>query len=185
MKSASQVPQSSWCSCVESSGISCELHSSLWWPSAAQMAQEKKYSPYSPGRLVRVRSLSWKPPVWHIIHQARWGGGNTFPPRPSLQTPHQIMQLYKSQLCSLRGCSARMAKTLRRRAGHITPTSSSTRSAAHYLGASCCQHVLKPCSACQKKNWANLFNVSKDQGEKKIVKKRKDWIWELYSSESW
>lgn len=128
--------------------------------------------PCSPYGLVRVRSLSWKLPVWHIIHHARSEGGNTFSPLPSLLTPHQITQLYKSQLCSLRGCSACMAKTLWRRAGCTTPASSSARSAAHYLGASCCQHVLKPCSACQK-NWANLFNVSKDQGKKKSFKKGK------------
>lgn len=134
-------------------------------PQQPKWPRRKSLCPYG---LVRVRSLSWKLPVWHIIHHARSEGGNTFSPLPSLLTPRQITQLYKSQLCSLRGCSACTAKTLWRRAGCTTPASSSAWSAAHYLGASCCQHVLKPCSACQK-NWANLFNVSKDQGKKKIV----------------
>lgn len=57
-------------------------------------------------------------------------------------------------------------RPLQKPASRAVPASSSAWSAFHYLGASCCQHMLKLCSACQK-NWANLFSISTDQGEKK------------------
>lgn len=63
--------------------------SSQWWYSASQMMQEKIYVPRSP-------YIIWVLPIVKtacmIIHLARPEGGNVFPPRPSLQTPRQIMQ---------------------------------------------------------------------------------------------
>lgn len=59
------------------------------------------------------------------------------------------------------------------RAGHITPTSSSARSAAHYLGASCCQHVLKPCSACQKKTGLIYLTFQRIREKKNRLKKER------------
>lgn len=100
-KSASQVPQSSWCSCVESSGISCELHSSLWWPSAAQMAPEKNYSPYSPDGLVRVKTAGM---AHHPSSKMRRGEHVPSSPFPSNSTSNyaalQVTALFSPWLFS-------------------------------------------------------------------------------------
>lgn len=92
-KSAPQVPQSSWCCCAESSGVSSEVHSSWWWYPATPVAREKIFlPPNSYMKRVGTCLMLWKLLVWHIAHPVRSGAGNTLPPRPSLPTPHQIVQ---------------------------------------------------------------------------------------------
>lgn len=57
-------------------------------------------------------------------------------------------------------------RPLEKTASHAMPASSSAWSAFHYLGASCCQHMLKLCSACQK---TGLIYLTFQQIREKII----------------
>lgn len=130
---------------------------------------------------VYVCFILWKLLARHIIHQARPEGGNVFPPHPSLQTPRQIMQHYKSQIC---GCPTQIAKT------HQKMASTWCCLQQHLVSISLlgCQFLSAYDQAllCLPKNWGNLLNISTDQGKKKkkSILKKKDSIWELYSLEN-
>lgn len=65
-------------------------------------------------------------------------------------------------------------RPLQKPAGRAVPASSSAWSPFRYLGASCCQHMLKLCSACQKTGLIYLaFQQIRERKKKKSFKKGK------------
>lgn len=114
------------------------------WHSASQMVQEKIYVPWSPYSMC----ASYCENCLHgtsSIKQDQKGGMCSL-----LTLPFKL----HVKLCSTTShrsvvVQPRLQRPIRKWPAHGA-ASNSTWSAFHYLGASFCQHMIKPCSACQK-----------------------------------
>lgn len=106
--------------------------------------------------------------AWYITHQARMGGVNTFPPHPSLPIPGQIMQHDEPEL---HGYLTLTPKTSPK---NSQPCHASLQQCLVSISLFGCQLLSAHAQVlfCLPKNWANLFNISTDQGKNNLKKER-------------